>query len=81
MNAKKIIFGALACLVLVLAACTDDSADSALYEQGVDKTKVRSSNSVDKTKVRSSNSVDKTKVRSSNSRQSVDKTKVRSSNN
>ncbi len=80
MNTKKFIFGALACLVLVLAACTDDSADNALYEQGVDKSKVRSSNSVDKSKVRSSNSVDKSKVRSSNS-QSVDKSKVRSSNN
>lgn len=79
MNTKKFLYGFLACMVLIAAACTDDSADNAVYEQGVDKTKVTTSNSVDKSKVTTSNSVDKSKVTSSN-RNSVDKSKVTSSN-
>ncbi|WP_411030846.1 hypothetical protein [Spongiimicrobium sp. 3-5] len=45
MNAKKILFGILACGVLMAASCeSSNTADDELYEQGVDKSKVRTSN-------------------------------------
>ena len=40
MNMKKLLFGICAFLILVAAACTSDTADDQLYENGVDKTKV-----------------------------------------
>lgn len=69
MNTKKLLYGIMAFLVLVAAAaCSSDSADESVYEQGVDKSKVTTS----------PQSVDKSKVTSSPRTQSVDKSKVTS---
>ncbi|WP_394748729.1 hypothetical protein [Spongiimicrobium salis] len=57
MNTKRTLFGVLACLVFTFAAvsCTSTTEDE-LYEQGVDKTKIRinknNAQGVDKTKIR-----------------------------
>ncbi len=43
MNTKRVLFGMLACAVLMLASCTNDSAseDDGLYEQSVRRDSVR----------------------------------------
>ena len=44
MKAKRIIFGLIACLLLVAVSCEPNSTaqDDDLYEVGVDKTKIPS---------------------------------------
>jgi hypothetical protein len=69
MNTRKIFYGILTCAFLVGVSCTTDSDD--LYENGVDKSKVRINNT---------HSVDKSKVRINNDTQSVEKSKIRRSN-
>jgi transposase-like protein len=69
---KKIVFGLLACVTLFVVSCeTNDIAEEdAVYEQGVDKTKIPSQ--ADKKSF-----VDKTKIPSQADKQSfVDKTKI-----
>jgi len=41
MNTKRVLFGMLACAVLMLASCTNDNtvADDELFEQSVKKSK------------------------------------------
>ena len=53
MNMKKLLFGICTLLVLVGSACTSNSADDQVYENGVDKTKLINGDkqSVDKTKI------------------------------
>ncbi|WP_165200554.1 hypothetical protein [Muriicola soli] len=42
MNTRKLLFAFAAILVLFAAACTPNTAeDDQLYEQGVDKTKIK----------------------------------------
>ncbi|MCW5516699.1 hypothetical protein [Muriicola sp. Z0-33] len=50
---KKLLFGICAFLVLVGSACTANTADDQLYENGVDKTELVNGDkkSVDKTKI------------------------------
>ena len=69
---KKVFLGLMACATLLVVSCetNDVASDEQLYEQGVDRTKIRKSNR---------QSVDRTKIRKSN-RQSVDRTKIRKSN-
>ena len=67
MNTKKFFYGVLACLVLVIAACTNDSAnEDTVYEFGIDKMDVDTSNRV---------SIDKMDVDTSN-RNSIDRMDV-----
>jgi hypothetical protein len=40
MNTKKLFFGLATVLILMAAACTPNTADDQVYEQGVDKTKI-----------------------------------------
>ncbi len=56
-NTKKIFAGICTCLILMAAACTpnDSAEDQQLYEHGVDKSKVTTTNSVDKSKVTTTN--------------------------
>ncbi|MGB6150423.1 MAG: hypothetical protein WBG48_00405 [Pricia sp.] len=85
---KKVLLGLMACATLLVVSCETDelASDEQLYEQGVDRTKIRTSNrkqSVDRTKIRTSNrkqSVDRTKIRTSNKQSFVDRTKIRTSN-
>jgi len=69
---KKFAFALVACIALSTVSCetSDISEDDAVYEQGVDRTKIRTTNrkSVDLSKVELSNtqSVDRTKIRTSN---------------
>jgi hypothetical protein len=53
MNTKKILFGICTCLILMIAACTPNTADDQVYENGVDKTKLINGDkrSVDKTQL------------------------------
>ncbi len=69
---KKILFGLMAFATLLVVSCesNDIANDDQLYEQGVEKSKVRIDNK---------QSVEKSKVRIDN-RQSVEKSKVRISN-
>jgi hypothetical protein len=89
---KKVVFGLLACATLLVVSCeTNDIAENdAVYEQGVDKTKIPSQadkqSFVDKTKIPSQadkqSFVDKTKIPSQANKQSfVDKTKIPSQAN
>jgi len=52
---KKFVFGLLACVTLLAVSCetSDISSDDAVYEEGVDKTKIPSQadSRVDKTKI------------------------------
>lgn len=42
MNTKRVLFGMLACAVLMLASCTNDNAaDDELFEQSVRRDAVR----------------------------------------
>ena len=43
---KKVLFGLLACATLLAVSCetNDIAADDAVYEEGVDRTKVRTNN-------------------------------------
>ncbi len=50
MNTKKLFFGICTCLILMAAACTPNTADDQLYENGVDKSKIPSQ-AVDKSKI------------------------------
>jgi len=50
MNTKKVLFGICTCLILMAAACTPNTADDQVYENGVDKSKIPSQ-SVDKSKI------------------------------
>ncbi len=50
MNTKKILFGICTCLILMIAACTTNTADDQVYENGLDKSKVPSQ-ALDKSKV------------------------------
>lgn len=61
MNTRKILFGIFALTILVVSACTSNSAeDDALYENGIDKNKVILK-SIDKNKV-ILKSIDKEKI-------------------
>lgn len=46
MNTKKILFGLAAFLVLLISACepTSTAEDTQLYDQGVERSKVRTGN-------------------------------------
>ena len=68
MNTRKFFYGIMACAILMgAAACTDDSADSSLYENGIDRSKVEKSNSIDRSKVQKNNtSIDRSKVQKNN---------------
>ena len=73
MNTRKFFYGIFAFIILAASvACTKDTADDSVYEQGVDRTKVTTGpqQSVDRTKVTTGpqQSVDRTKVTSSNQR-------------
>lgn len=37
MNTKKVFFGICTCLILMVAACTPNTADDQVYENGVNK--------------------------------------------
>ena len=54
-------------VLVAVAACTENTADDSVYEQGVDKTLIHNPNA--------GTSVDKTKISNPN-RQSVDRTKI-----
>lgn len=68
MNTRKLLFGLFALGVLTGVSCTTDNDD--LYENGVEKSKIRITNnqSVEKSKVRINNqqSVEKGKIRINN---------------
>jgi len=45
MNTKRVLFGMLACAVLMLASCTNESAsEDELFEQSIERNKVKTSN-------------------------------------
>jgi hypothetical protein len=67
MDTTKLFYGLLACLVLFVAACTENTADDAIYEQGIDKNKIILDNK---------NSIDKNKIILENQRESIDKNKI-----
>ena len=71
MNTRKYLMGLLTVGILAGASCTSDNSD--VYEQSVDRTKIRKNNyqSVDRTKIRKNNhqSVDRTKIRKSNKKE------------
>ena len=70
MNTRKIFYGLFVTSCLIVASCTADSSDDALYEVGVKRIDVRKSNkeSVKRIDVRKSNkeSVKRIDVRKSN---------------
>jgi hypothetical protein len=68
MNIRKFLMAILTIGILAGASCTTDNSD--VYEQSVDRTKIRKNNH---------NSVDRTKIRKNN-HQSVDRTKIRKNN-
>ena len=70
MNTRKLFFGTIVTLCLVLTACTTNSSDDALYEVGVRKDQIRKTNT---------NSVRKDQIRKTNTR-SVRKDQIRKSN-
>ncbi|NNE78106.1 MAG: hypothetical protein HKN31_13665 [Pricia sp.] len=69
---KKVVFGLLACVTLLSVSCEPNNLaeEDAIYEEGVDRTKIRTTNrkSVDLSKVEITNNVavDRTKIRTSN---------------
>ena len=68
MNTRNILYGTLACAVLIVAAaCTDNSADDSVYEDGIDKNKIILKRSIDKNKIilknNEASSIDKNKIR------------------
>lgn len=69
---KKFVAALVACVALSTVSCetSNIAEDDAVYEQGVDRTKIRTTNkkSVDLSKVDLANtqSVDRTKIRTSN---------------
>ena len=83
---KNLVFGLLACVALLTVSCesSDVASNDSLYDEGVDRSKITTSNrqSVDRSKITTSNrrqSVDRSKITTSN-RQSVDRSKITTSN-
>ena len=68
MNTKNLFYGLLACLVLLIAACTSES--DSVYEQGIDRMDVETTNR---------NSIDRMDVETTN-RQSIDRMDVQTEN-
>ena len=69
MNTKKFFYGLMALVVLVGAgACTQDSADNALYEQGVDRSTIINGDA--------KNSVDRSTIINGDAKKSVDRSTI-----
>ena len=71
---KKVVFGLLACATLLTVSCetNDVAAEDNLYQEGVDRTKITTSNR--------KSLVDRTKITTSNRQSYVDRTKITTSN-
>ena len=70
MNTKKLLYSLLACLVLFIAACTNDSASDSEYDQAIDRMDVETTNK---------NGIDRMDVETTN-RQSIDRMDVETTN-
>ena len=72
MNTKKLFYGVLACLFLMVAACTNDSAsEDSVYENGIDRMDVMTDKEI--------NSIDRMDVQTDNA-QSIDRMDVQTEN-